>query len=172
MGKNDNQVPTFRGERTGVIVQCEGGSVSLFRGIAQDNEGKEVQRFSGGGNHFENFISALHSGRREDLNADVLEGHISTAVTHTANISYRVGRVATEREQRAQVEDTPVFNEMYSRLLDHLKAHEIDPDTATLGPWLECDRENECFKSHDEANKLVRGFYREPYVVPDLGHPA
>jgi len=33
---------------------------------------------------------------------------------------------------------------------------------------LEIDRENERFKSSEEANLLVRGFYREPYVVPDL----
>ena len=37
-----------------------------------------------------------------------------------------------------------------------------------LGPWLDVDRENECFKDHDEANKLAHGFYREPFIVPDL----
>ena len=61
----------------------------------------------------------------------------------------------------------PLFAEMHERFLKHLAAHEIDPDTTTLGQWLECDRENECFKNHDEANRIVRGFYREPYVVPE-----
>jgi len=168
--KGSKEAPDFRGERVGVIVDCEGGSVSLYRGKAWDNEGKEVQSFSGGGNHFENFIAAVRSGRREDLNAEVEVGHVSTAVCHTGNISYRLGEPASEKKMRAAVQDVPVFNEMLDRLLEHLKAHEIDvqAETVTLGPWLEVDRPNECFKDNPEANRLVRGFYREPYVVPDL----
>jgi hypothetical protein len=59
---------------------------------------------------------------------------------------------------------------MYDRLLEHLAVHEIDVDakTVTLGPWLEIDRKNERFKNNERANRLVRGFYREPYTVPDL----
>ena len=60
------------------------------------------------------------------------------------------------------------MNEMYDRFLVHLKAHQIDPDTAVLSPWLQIDREKECFKDHEKANEIVRGYYREPYVVPDV----
>jgi predicted dehydrogenase len=167
-GKGTSEMPTFRGERVGVIVDCEGGSVSLFRGKAWDNHGKQVQSFSGGGDHFVNFIEAVRGGSRQKLNAEVEQGHVSTAVCHAGNISYRVGQVASEKQQRAQLGDIPIWNEMYERSLSHFEANEIDPNTATLGPWLEVDRENECFKDHAEANKLARGFYREPYVVPDL----
>ena len=167
--KGSNVMPTFRGEGgTGVIVHCEAGSVSLFRGKAWDNHGKQVQTFSGGGDHFVNFISAVRAGGREKLNAEVEQGHVSTAVCHTGNISLRVGRAASEKDQRAQLMEIPIWTEMYERLLSHLEANQIDPNTATLGPWLEVDRENECFKNHEQANKLARGFYREPYVVPDL----
>jgi len=63
-----------------------------------------------------------------------------------------------------------VLNEMYDRFLAHLKAHQIDADakTVTLGPWLEIDRENDCFKANDEANKLVKGFYREPWLIGEI----
>ncbi|MHC4602245.1 MAG: gfo/Idh/MocA family oxidoreductase, partial [Planctomycetota bacterium] len=168
--KGSNEMPAFRGERVGVIVDCQGGSVSLYRGIAWDNEGKQVKSFSGGGDHFVNFIEAVRSGRREDLNAEVLEGHLSTAVCHTGNISYRLGRKATKDKMHTQVRDIPNFNDMFHRLLEHLAAHEVDVDarTVTLGPWLEVDRQNECFKGNEQANRLVRGFYREPYIVPDL----
>jgi predicted dehydrogenase len=168
--KGSNETPTFRGEQVGVIVDCEGGSVSLYRGIAWDNEGKQIKSFSGGGDHFVNFIEAVRSGRREDLNADVLEGHISTAVCHTGNISYRLGNKTSMKEMRAQVQDISIFSDMFHRLLEHLAGHEIDVDagTVTLGPWLEIDRENEHFKGNEQANHLVRGFYREPYIVPDL----
>jgi len=71
---------------------------------------------------------------------------------------------------RRAVRDVPLFDEMCGRLLEHLSANEIDVDTktVTLGPWLEIDRENECFKDNKRANRLVRGFYREPYTVPDM----
>ncbi len=168
--KGSDEMPDFRGEQVGVIVDCEGGSVSLYRGIAWDNEGKEVKKFSGGGDHFVNFIEAVRSGRRQDLNAEVLEGHISTAVTHTGNISYRLGVKASRRQMRKQVRDVPIFRDMFERMLEHLKGHEIkvNAGTISLGPWLEIDRKNECFKDNEQANRLVRGYYREPYIVPDL----
>jgi len=171
--KESKEMPDFRGERVGVIVNCEGGSVSLYRGIAQDNEGKQIKSFSGGGDHFVNFIEAVRRGRREDLNAEVLEGHLSTAVCHTGNISYRLGKKASVKEMRTQVEDVPLFGEMLERLLEHITAHEIDVNagTVTLGPWLQIDREKECFKDSEPANRLVRGFYRDPYIVPPLGTP-
>ena len=168
--RGSDEMPAFRGERVGVIVDCEGGSVSLYRGMAWDNEGKQVKTFSGGGDHFVNFVEAVRSGRREDLNAEVLEGHISTAVSHTGNISYRLGVKASRKEMHARVRDIPIFRDMFDRLLEHLEAHKINVEarTVTLGPWLEIDRENECFKNNEQANRLVRGFYREPYVVPEL----
>ena len=52
------------------------------------------------------------------------------------------------------------------RYLTHLGAHEIDPATSTLGPWLEIDRENECFQDHDLANAIVKGSYHAPYLLP------
>ena len=168
MAKGSNDIPTFHGERTGVVVQCEGGSVSLLRGIAWDKEGKEVQKFSGGGDHFVNFIEAVRKGDRSHLNGEVEVGHLSTAICHTGNISCRVGQVASQKEQQAAVKDIPIFSEMHDRFLEHLAANEVDPNTATLGPWLDVDRENECFKGHTDANKLAHGFYREPFVVPDL----
>ena len=44
------------------------------------------------GNHFANFIDAVRSRRRGDLNAEVEEGAVSTVLVHLANISYRLGR--------------------------------------------------------------------------------
>ncbi len=166
--KGTNEMNTFRGERTGVVVNCEGGTASAFRGVALDNDGKVVKQFSGGGSPFVNFIEALRSGKREDLNSDVEVGHVSTAVCHTGNISYRLGKAASVAEQRKQVEDIPFFNEMHSRYLDHLKANEIDPDTSTLGPWLEVDQENERFKDSPKANELAHGYYREPFSLPEI----
>ena len=110
----------------------------------------------------------LEQKTRARPNAPVEVGHRSTAVCHAGNISLRVGEPAPVKEQREAVADVPVFAEMHDRFLAHLAANEIDPATATLGPWLKVDRENECFKDHAEANKIAHGFYREPFMVPDL----
>ena len=42
--------------------------------------------------HAENFLKAVRSRNRGDLNCDILEGHISATLCHMANTSYRVGR--------------------------------------------------------------------------------
>ncbi len=46
-------------------------------------------------NHFENFIRCVRSRKREELAAEILEGHKSTVLAHLANISYRTGRKLT-----------------------------------------------------------------------------
>jgi predicted dehydrogenase len=43
-------------------------------------------------NHFQNFIDCVRSRNREDLHADILEGHMSTALCHLANVSFRTRR--------------------------------------------------------------------------------
>ncbi len=160
----------FLGVATDVCVHCEGGRVMMRSGLVFDRDGKEIKKFTGGEDHIENFIKAVRSGRRQDLHADILEGHISTAICHAGNISYRLGKPATVGEMRAAVNEVPLFDEMLSRFLTHLKAHEIDPDarTVTLGPWLECDRQNESIKNHPEAGRIVKGFYREPWNLAQI----
>lgn len=40
--------------------------------------------------HFRNWIAACHSRKREDLSAEINEGHMSATLCHLANIAYRV----------------------------------------------------------------------------------
>jgi len=47
---------------------------------------------AGGEGNFSNFISAVRSGNPKDLNCDIEVGHMSSALPHLANISYRLGR--------------------------------------------------------------------------------
>ncbi len=94
----------YKGSQIGVIVECEEGYVSSsasYQTVEVFNPaGEQIEQFKGGGNHFQNFLDALASGRREDLNAEVLEGHLSSALCHMANVSHRTGREANgERHQ-------------------------------------------------------------------------
>ena len=42
--------------------------------------------------HFQNWVAACRSRKQEDLSAEILEGHMSSALCHLANIAYRVDR--------------------------------------------------------------------------------
>ena len=142
----------------------------LAKGVGAAEAGPREGRLRGEIIAIEGDTFTVRAGRREHLTAEILEGHTSTAVCHTGNISYRLGQKESVKKMRAQVRDIPAFNNMFERLLKHLAVHDIDADagTVTLGPWLDIDRENERFISNERANRLVRGFYRAPYIVPDL----
>jgi predicted dehydrogenase len=71
-GRDNKPGPKFDGEGTGADPMDLGGA--------------------GGSSHFMNFIQAVRANDYLKLNADVLEGHKSTALSHLANISYRLGR--------------------------------------------------------------------------------
>ena len=62
-----------------------------------EKEEKAQAKASGKGDnedtlHFANFVNCVRSRKREDLTADILEGHLSTAMCHLSNIAYRTGR--------------------------------------------------------------------------------
>ena len=46
----------------------------------------------GGGDHFANFLQAVRSRDTRSLNADIEEGHLSSAYCHLGNIAYKLGR--------------------------------------------------------------------------------
>lgn len=159
---------------TELDVYCQGGCVK--GGTVYDTQGRKIKSLSApGNNHFANFIEAVRSRKREDLNADILEGHLSTALTHAGNVSHRVGTKTTAKEIRKRLNGdfrcSDLFAEKFEKgLLAYVdgNGHDVDAETITLGPWLELDRENECFRDHPQANRLAHGFYRPPYVVPEV----
>jgi predicted dehydrogenase len=46
----------------------------------------------GGGDHFANFVKAIRARDHKLLNADIEQGHLSSAYCHLGNIAYRLGR--------------------------------------------------------------------------------
>src|SRR4029078_13149802 len=87
----------YRGAGIGVIVQCEKGYVlvpNYTEAIAIANDGHEINHWGKGDsetNHHENWLKAIAAGDRKRLNADILEGHLSSALCHAGNVSYRLG---------------------------------------------------------------------------------
>src|SRR5206468_10182849 len=72
------------------------------------------------GGIFANFIAAVRSRKAENLHADILEGHYSSALCHLANISYRLGEeVPFNRRTRAFGDNKEAY-ETLARLEEHL----------------------------------------------------
>jgi len=162
---------SYRGIRTGVVIQCEGGY--FCGGFAYDNNGKKLKQFErdGGGAHKANFIEAVRSRKNSDLNADVLEGHLSTALCHLGNISFRIGKLAQQEEIMDAIKANKEVVDSCERMLANLRANDIDlkQTPITLGTCLTVDSQKERFVGDfsDWGNMLLNLNYREPFVVPE-----
>jgi hypothetical protein len=164
----------YRGSQIGVVVQCEHGHVlsTSQYDLAQafNADGEEIERWNGEESHFENFLTAVRSRNRSDLNADILEGHLSSALCHTGNISHRLGEPRTASEILVTVGNREQLRESVERMLTHLRANEVDVDkpVVTAGAWLEMDPALEQFTNNTLANEQLRREDREPFVVPEI----
>jgi len=162
----------FKGAGVGVIVECEGGSVVVpnYTGAtAYDKEGKVIKEWKGADDHFKNFINACRSRRIDDLNADILEGHLSSGLCHTGNISYRLGQKQNPNEILEKIKGEKFASETFERMKEHLAKNDVDvaKDKLTLGPVLKMDPATERFIDNEAANAQVKPKYREPFVVPE-----
>jgi predicted dehydrogenase len=166
----DLKIPKIGG--VGVIVHCENGYMlvpSYGSAIALDKQGKRIQEFKGSESHHGNFVKAVHSRDYKDLNADILEGHLSSALCHTGNISYRLGKKERPEKIREAIKGDSGATETYERMAAHLEANGIDinKDQLTLGLPLKMDPAKETFIGNRKASALLRREYRKPYVVPE-----
>ena len=83
----------------------------MFRAwLGEDQEPGPAER--AGGDHFANFIDCVRSRKREDLNAPIEEGHISCALVHLANASYRLGRTLQFDPEKQEVIDDAEANRL------------------------------------------------------------
>ncbi len=169
--KGDSTMDHYRGVRYGIVVDCENGYFA--GGWAYDWSGKRIKQFrlTEGAGHHENFIQAVRSRKVSDLNADILEGYLSAALCHMGNISQRLGKEVSRDQIVASFKGNPDLMESCERFQEHLLVNGVDVKQTprTLGPWLTMDPQTERFTGDfaDEANKLARGAYREPFVVPE-----
>jgi predicted dehydrogenase len=119
-------------------------------------------------NIFENFISCVRSRKWENLYADILEAHLSSALCHLGNISYQMGREVPFGKDSETLGDCEIVRGSVKMVLENTKALGLDPARSTykLGPKLMFDAEKEKFVDNHAANKLLTRPYRKPFVVP------
>jgi predicted dehydrogenase len=170
---------SYKGARVGVIFEGTDGyavSSSYDGGVIFDKDGKELTKFHEGDDkfHFNNFIKAVRSRALTDLNADVEEGHLSSALCHLGNISYRLGSEMTPEEldkALAKLKTTDNAKDTLERTLAHLKDNGVDMAATKLrvGPVLPFDPKTETFVDNAKASAMLTREYRAPFTVPAAG---
>lgn len=141
---------------------------SYSSAIAYSNDGEVIQKFGGGGDHFGNFIKAVRSRKVEDLNADILEGHLSSALCHLGNISYRLGDEQPFGQTPKAFAKDKDAGETFARMEQHLKDNKIGLNAiqCRIGHKLSVDAAKEVFIGDKAANAMLTRPYRKGFEVP------
>ena len=169
-----DEMDRFRGSDIGVIVQCEKGYVNVpnySQAVIYDNAGEVVKSFDEGGRHHENWLKAVAARDPKLLSADIQEGHLSSALCHTGNVSYRVGKKAKTAEIAERVAANELLANSFDRMLGHLRANGVDVDgdaVLTCGEWVTVDPKSEELSGADGAAEMQTRKYRQPFDVPNL----
>ncbi|MSU23684.1 MAG: Gfo/Idh/MocA family oxidoreductase [Opitutus sp.] len=170
----------YRGARVGVVVQCEGGYVTVSEaGTANiyDKDDKKILALTTGGNdeHRQNFVKALQS--RKVVQGLISDAHYSTALCHLGNISYLTGKEAANSAVAEAIKASEPTKEAFARVVDHLKANNVEVEiTKTfLGPVLTIDAKTEKFTGAEteivaaaNACPIRKRVGRAPFVVPEI----
>lgn len=169
--------PARKNIRHGVIFDCEGGHLvvtGFAKAAAFSKDGRLLRRFIGKGDHFGNFVTAVRSRRLSMLNADIEEGHLSTALVHLANISIRLGSPMSDPiaaqalfesfSSRADVAET------FRYFALHLRENGVDLAAENVAPLLlgrplHVDPESESILDDPAAQALTTPQYRRGYSL-------
>ena len=177
--KGSHVMDSFLNTGLGAVIPCEGGyfAGAHLSGAAFDTRGKKIREFGPtnweamDSGHLANFVAATRSRKVADLNADVLQGHLSATCCHLANISHPPGQAAAPEAVAKRTTLDPVLADAVARYHEHLRANEIDfAGNEILGPALSFDAKLERFTGElgDQASALLRRAYRGSFAVPDL----
>lgn len=138
-------------------------------GVAFDYDGKELGKWSGGGDqaHYDNFVTAMKSRRMEDLHLDIEDGHQSSALAHLGNVSWALGEPVEPGTRPSLAADNPRVTQTLESFEAHLATNNVNFEETKLklGRVLTLDPKTE--KSDDaEANELFTREYRKGYELP------
>jgi predicted dehydrogenase len=168
--------PKYLGEGVGNTFHFEEGVISGHKFYPSGkNEGQplakiEAQRGPGGGDHFNNFIEAVRSRKQDHLNADILDGHYSSALCHLANVSYRMGQPVPFDKANKAFGDNKAAYETLARTAEYLKKDVgvmLDGEQVMLGKTLAVDASKETIVDDKAAAALLFREYRKPFIVPE-----
>jgi predicted dehydrogenase len=120
--------------------------------------------------HFRNFIDCIRSRKREELNAEILEGHRSALLAHLGNISYRLGEEVVFDKRTKAFGDDKLAYESFEDMKRHLAdaaGLDLTGITYRLGRTLHFDAQAEKFVGDPDADQLLTRPYRAPFAMPE-----
>jgi hypothetical protein len=161
----------YKGAGVGNVFHCADGDVvisSYSKAVAFSPKGEMIQTFEGGGDHFGNFIKAVRANDPKMLAAPIIEGHLSSALCHLANISYRLGKQEEYSAAQKSLGDDKAAVETLERTAEHIQSHKalLEGMKYTVGRKLQLDPSKEVFVGDAEANAMLTRDYRKGFVVP------
>jgi predicted dehydrogenase len=164
----------LRGAAVGVIFYGSEGYLvlnSYSGGGVFDPKGNVVMKFKDDGDHFGNFVDAVKAHDSKLLHCDVLEGHLSCAHSHLANISYYLGKPTGVDEIKSTLSGLTTHEdvaECLERTLKHLAANDVKlaKTPLRLGPMLKIDPRSETVLGNPQATAMLTREYRAPFIVP------
>jgi hypothetical protein len=97
-----------------------------------------------------------------------LEGHLSSALCHLGNVSYRLGTQQPFNQKTKAFGDDKDAYETLARMEDHLKDNEVKLTETSyqVGRKLQINPQTETFVNDKEADTYLTRAYRQPFVVP------
>lgn len=167
----------FHTQGVGNVYHLEAGIIAGTTYYPKDSDKPaplpkvESTRGPGGDDHFGNFIAAVRSRKQTDLNADILEGHYSSALCHLANISYRLGSGSPFSTKLPAFEGNAAALETLERTAEHLKDDvkvDLSQTELRVGRRLTVDASSESVMGDADAQALLTRNYRQPFTVPDV----
>src|SRR5262249_53860750 len=131
MGKKGKRGDNFVGNifyATDGILVCP----SYTSAVAVRPDGEVIREFKGGEDHFGNFLQGVRSRRHEDLHADILEGHLSSALCHLGNISYRLGTATPFDKAGTTFGGDKDATSALASMLEHLQSNKVVSESSDL----------------------------------------
>lgn len=152
----------FVGERGYLVISGYNNCVFF------DSQGHKLKEFKGGADHYANFLKAVRSRKHTDLNADILEGHLSSGLCHLGNISHRLGKSEILDGKITDLDGGRGMKDCLTRLQAHVQENKIDLSKTplTVGRRLTLNPNTEKFEGDSQANAMLSREYRKGFEVP------
>jgi predicted dehydrogenase len=169
----------------GIVVECENGTIVVpdynsaqaydTKGEQTKSYGKAVEQVDltgGASGHHANWVACIRKGSSEGIHAPVRECHLSTALVHSANISFRLGAKKSAGEIKEAIKASSGLSEAFGRMAEHLGRNGVNLDEAkaTLGAPLTQDTKTELFTgaNAEAANRdlVAKRTGRKGFEIP------
>jgi hypothetical protein len=137
--------------------------------VAFDTAGNELGKWSGGTYqaHFANFVKAIRSRNHSDLHLDIENGHLSSALAHLGNVSWRLGEAVPPDTRPSLARNEPHVAATWESFDAHLAENQVDFATTKLKLGRELTIDPKTERSTDaEANALFSREYRKGFELP------